>query len=69
MNVEIIMKCGCGLAYTLAEWNTRPLAGTMDDGLGGVLELRQCRCGSHRSRQLSVGDSVTDKGARMGVGS
>ena len=38
--------CACGLAYTNAEWERLELVGFQDDGEGGALELRNCRCRS-----------------------
>ena len=42
----LIKRCPppCGKVYTLAQWRELHLVGTMDDGAGGTLELRNCVC-------------------------
>ena len=42
----LIKACGCGCGYTPEQWETLPLIGTMDDGDGGTMHLRDCLCGS-----------------------
>ncbi len=38
--------CACGRTHDAFEWARLPLVGEMDDGDGGVLELKNCGCGS-----------------------
>lgn len=47
-----ILVCRCGLTYSAEEWAKLPFVATMPDGIGGVLELRNCRCGSTRAIEL-----------------
>jgi DnaJ-class molecular chaperone len=50
---EVTIKiCGCGADFTRRQWKRLPHAGEMADGLGGVLELRNCACGSTIAIQL-----------------
>jgi hypothetical protein len=43
----MIKRCTkCGEAYTPQSWAKLPSVGKMDDGAGGVLELRNCPCRS-----------------------
>lgn len=44
--VTLATSCGCGATYDTRAWERLPLLGPMDDGDGGVLELRNCACGS-----------------------
>ena len=44
-----IVSCACGASYSAPAWFRLPLVGTQPDGDGGVLELRNCLCGSTRS--------------------
>jgi hypothetical protein len=46
---KIVARCRCGRKYTAAQWARLRLVGHMDDGEGGRLEMRECRCGSTRS--------------------
>lgn len=41
-----LKQCSCGVCYTPDEWDRLPLCGLQDDGEGGWLEVRNCRCGS-----------------------
>lgn len=41
-----LKECSCGATHTLGEWVKLPLVGHCEDGGGGTLELRNCRCGS-----------------------
>lgn len=41
-----VKSCKCGLAFDESAWRALPLTGTMSDGDGGELELRNCHCGS-----------------------
>jgi hypothetical protein len=43
---EIVKRCACGREYNAEEWRDLPLVGTMDDGEGGTLVLKNCSCGS-----------------------
>lgn len=38
--------CACGLTHSEPAWLKLPLVGHCDDGDGGVLEMRNCACGS-----------------------
>jgi hypothetical protein len=50
----IRLRCGCGRAYTLAEFRALPGAGVWR--LGGFSgEQRRCACGSHRTVRLCLG--------------
>lgn len=42
----VVARCRCGAQYDVKDWLARPLVGPQDDGDGGVLELRNCVCGS-----------------------
>jgi hypothetical protein len=48
----IVAECACGQAFTSGEWSALPRVGEMEDGEGGVLELRNCPCGSTRARGM-----------------
>lgn len=39
-------RCLCGASYDENAWKGLRLVGRMDDGDGGELELRDCRCHS-----------------------
>jgi len=45
-------RCGCGATYTIDQWSRLRYVGEMGDGDGGVLELRDCRCGSTLARPV-----------------
>ena len=38
--------CSCGATYDYFDWAQLPLVGTMDDGAGGAILMRNCVCGS-----------------------
>jgi hypothetical protein len=43
----VVSVCGsCGRQYSPATWKALHLVGEQSDGEGGVLELRNCLCGS-----------------------
>lgn len=42
----IIKQCACGRSYTATTWRWLRKVGLMDDGAGGILELRDCVCRS-----------------------
>jgi hypothetical protein len=45
--VPVLKECSCcATLYTCEEWQALALVGPMDDGAGGVLELRNCPCGT-----------------------
>lgn len=44
-------SCGCGRTYDAAQWRELRLVGLQEDGDGGLLELRDCECGSTLSVQ------------------
>lgn len=55
-----VLLCACGRAYSLEEWRELELVDTnVDDGAGGLLELRHCVCGSTRAIQLPDPSTVT----------
>jgi len=41
-----VKHCACGRYFDEEGWRRLPLVGKMDDGEGGELEIRNCRCGS-----------------------
>lgn len=49
------IQCSCGATYTRAQWAKLPYVGEQDDFDGGVVELRNCACGSTRAIQLPTG--------------
>jgi hypothetical protein len=49
---EIVKRCACGQEYSAEEWRDLPLVGTMDDGDGGLLELKNCACKSTMSQPV-----------------
>jgi hypothetical protein len=49
---EIVKRCACGQEYSAEEWRDLPLVGTMDDGEGGLLELKNCACKSTMSQPV-----------------
>lgn len=46
MTAPAFKRCGCGRAFTGAEWLALEYVGRMDDCAGGYLALRNCVCGS-----------------------
>ena len=46
MMVGAVKHCACGRYFDADGWQQLPLVGKMDDGEGGELEIRNCRCGS-----------------------
>ena len=55
-----IHRCACGAAYTWTEWDDRPLVGVQDDGEGGQLEMRNCRCGSTMARARAMAQEAAE---------
>lgn len=51
--------CPCSRVYDADKWATLQLDGPQDDGDGGVLELRRCKCGS----TIAVETEATNAGA------
>lgn len=41
-----LKTCHCGASFDVPAWNALALVGVQDDGDGGELELRNCRCSS-----------------------
>ena len=57
--------CPCGQRHDRNDWERLRLVGTMDDGDGGTLELRNCQCGSTISVLLDPPpQSVYQEGTR-----
>lgn len=46
---SVVCRCACGRDHTEETWLKLPLCGTQPDGEGGMLELRNCQCGSTRA--------------------
>jgi hypothetical protein len=44
--------CSCGIKYSAQRWDTLPLRGYMSSGNGGILEMRNCACGSTRCLEV-----------------
>lgn len=46
--MSIVKECDCGRRFSAESWAELTLLGTMDNGrgLGELVELRQCPCGS-----------------------
>lgn len=47
-----IKRCSCGAAYSAETWAMLHFVGLQDDGDGGELELRDCRCASTLAIEL-----------------
>lgn len=54
----IVVRCGCGVGFTLAQWAALDLAGVQDDEDGVMLEMRNCPCGSTRARVVDFRAAV-----------
>jgi len=54
----IVVRCGCGVGYTLAQWANLDLAGVQDDEDEIMLEMRNCPCGSTRARVVDFRAAV-----------
>jgi hypothetical protein len=52
--MDTVTTCSCGRKYSAADLRKLPLLGLMPDGDGGVLELRDCQCGSTLSLPAPV---------------
>ncbi len=50
--VEVCRCTCCGRAYDAEGWAALPYVGTQSDGLGEVLELRNCTCKSTLTIEL-----------------
>lgn len=46
VNPAVLKACRCGRTFDATEWRELRLVCLMDDGEGGLLELRNCPCGS-----------------------
>ncbi len=44
--------CACGLHHDTHSWKVLPYVGKMDAGNGGLLEMRNCPCGSTLAVEL-----------------
>lgn len=42
----LLKQCACGAVHTHTEWIRLPFVGHQPDYVGGLLELRNCGCGS-----------------------
>lgn len=52
---ELVIKvCACRSDFTVAEWQRLPHVGEQDDGAGGIIELRNCPCGSTIAVELPL---------------
>lgn len=49
-------RCSCGKEYDPDEWQNLPYVGVWDLGIGTVLSLRNCSCGS----TLAVEEEIPD---------
>lgn len=58
-SVDVIRRCGCGQAHSRSGWASLRYVGPMDDGAGGRLELRNCRCGSTLAIQVDGKENVS----------
>lgn len=48
----VFHECACGEKYNIDAWTDCEYVGPMDDGDGGFLELRNCKCGSTMAAEL-----------------
>lgn len=48
------LRHGCGAVYDASQWSARPFGWLQPDGAGGILEARQCLCGSHISIEVDA---------------
>lgn len=48
-----VASCGCGRSYYRGDWIELAFVGYQDDFEGGRLEIRDCRCGSSISIQVT----------------
>lgn len=58
---EIVKAHACGRRYTREQWDALKFGWFQDDEEGGLLETRQCVCGSHLA--LGIGPSRTWRAA------
>lgn len=55
---KALVECRrCGTSFDDASWQRAELVGYQADGQGGLLELRNCGCGSTHSVELPHGDA------------
>jgi len=47
---DCVAICSCGKSYDSEKWELLQWIGDVDDGDGGLLELRNCFCGSTIAR-------------------
>ena len=60
--------CACGRSISPPSWGRLPLLGTMDNGrgVGELIELRLCSCGSTLAREIGEHEPPSDP--KMGTG-
>lgn len=56
----VVKACQCGRIYDGPAWAALPVVGTMPDGDGGWLDLRNCACASTISIAASCVAIVPD---------
>lgn len=49
---RVVKACRCGATYTMSQWIWLRYVGLQEDGNGGLLELRDCRCKKTLALQL-----------------
>ncbi|HEY2514001.1 MAG TPA: hypothetical protein VGI39_24210 [Polyangiaceae bacterium] len=63
----ILKTCSCGRAISPESWGRLPLIGTADNGrgIGELLELRNCTCGSTVAIAIGIHGPPSSKPFRL----